>query len=210
MATVKFSGELREQIVNMAKSKFQAAVTAANETHPRDWGMRLYNIILGPHLAIMQQLPSEYFSKTNVIEVHSIGNERVGLSYALPGALIFPEQFPQGHVARKYSSYTAALVLKDIAELADFKEEVIAWKKRVHAAQERQKEFAESVSKVINAYATLAPALKAWPPLWDLVPEPVKERHKLVVEREKKAVEINVDLDRMTALASFTKIRNNQ
>jgi hypothetical protein len=66
------------------------------------------------------------------------------------------------------------------------------------------------VKAVITSYSTLAPALKAWPPLWDLLGEDVKDKHREVVEREKRdpaaAISGSVDLDRLTALASLSKM----
>jgi hypothetical protein len=61
------------------------------------------------------------------------------------------------------------------------------------------------VKKVIEAYTTLAPALKAWPPLWELIPENYKNKHRQVVEREKKEVKLDVDINKLTALSTAAK-----
>ena len=45
-----------------------------------------------------------------------------------------------------------------------------------------------------------------WPPLWDLVPESYKDRHREIKEREKKEVSVNVDLGAMTAAVVANKI----
>jgi hypothetical protein len=59
----------------------------------------------------------------------------------------------------------------------------------------------------METYSTLAPAIKAWPALWDLVPDEAKERHKKVVERVKKdASDVGVDLNSMTAAVTFSKL----
>lgn len=61
-------------------------------------------------------------------------------------------------------------------------------------------------TKVLKGVGSLGPALKAWPPLWELLPEYAKSRHKEVVERKartkKQAVIDTVDdeaLKRATA-----------
>ena len=211
MATVKFSQELRDRIVAAANAKFQQDVTKANDSHPRDWGNRLYDILFGAIEAKVSDVPAYWFVKMDSIRIHSIGNTPVSLGYELKPARIWPADMPEKYVGEllchKRSSYSGDLILKDVEAFAEFKGEVQAWRNRVQAAQKRQQEFAESVKKVINAYATLAPALKAWPPLWDLIPDDVKEKHKRIVERERREVDLDVDLDRMTALASFSKIR---
>lgn len=214
MATVKFSGELRDRIVAAANAKFQQDVTKANDSHPKDWGDRIYDILFSSLQPKLAELPTYWFNKTDNIRIHSVGNTPVSLGYALKPARLWPTAMPERYVddllCHKRSHYSDDLILKDVEAFAEFKEEVLAWRKRVEAAQKRQAEFAESVKKVINAYATLAPALKAWPPLWDLIPDDVKEKHKRIVERERTKVELDVDLDRMTALASFTKIRGGE
>ena len=59
----------------------------------------------------------------------------------------------------------------------------------------------------MTTYSTLAPALKAWPALWDLLDEDTKERHKKIVERKKKDTDdIGVDLNSMTAAVTFSKL----
>ena len=71
----------------------------------------------------------------------------------------------------------------------------------------KREEFTDGVGKVIGAYSTLAPALKAWPPLWDLLPDATKERHKEIVERVKKEVVVeDVDLSSMTTIATLAKL----
>lgn len=214
MATVKFSGELRDRIVQLANAKFQPDVTKANDSSPKDWGNRLYDILFAATELKLADVPECWFAKQDHIRIHSVGSTPVGLAYDLKPARIWPARLSERYVddmlCHKRSSYSDDLILKDVEAFAEFKQEIIAWRKRVEAAQKRQQEFAESVKKVINAYATLAPALKAWPPLWDLIPDEVKEKHKRIVERERKEVDLDVDLDRMTALASFSKIRGDQ
>lgn len=212
MATVKFSGELRERIVNNAKSRFAVQLNTAKESRPKDWGDRLYNLIFGHYEEFTKQLPEYWFHKEDSIDVSAIdGSVHVGLSFTLNPVRPYPVNMPSdrdcGLLAWRRNTYGQDLILKDDPIFDEFKGEVVAWKKRVAFVENQQKEFAQSVQHVINSYVTLAPALKAWPPLWELVPEDVKEKHKKIVERERKEVELGVDLDRMTALASYTKIR---
>jgi hypothetical protein len=84
--------------------------------------------------------------------------------------------------------------------------EVKEWQDRIKAVNTKRDEFVAQVQKIITAHATLAPALKMWQPLWDLIPEEYKERHRKVVEREKKELAIDVDLSAMTAAVVAHKI----
>jgi hypothetical protein len=211
MATVKFSGELREQIINTAKQKFAVQIQKVTNAHPANaaWGDVIYNEIMKDWLPTMLQLPASFFHERNSIVIVHIGSQHVGLEFPFTAAKLFPLALPDGAVAAKQNSYNNSFTLKAVPEFDLLVEEVRAWKARIAAATAQQQEFAASVSAVVHGYATLAPALKAWPPLWDLLAEHIKEKHKLIVEREKKEVVLGVDLDRATALASWTKIRGN-
>jgi hypothetical protein len=184
MATVKFSQELRERIVNMAKAKFSAPLQKAKESAPKDWGDRLYNTIFGHYEDHAKALPDWWCHMEDSIDVNSIdGGVHVGLSFPLAPPRRYPVSMPADRNCELLAwkrSYGQELVLKDVPEFAEFKAEVLAWKKRVAFVENQQKEFATSVQQVINAYVTLAPALKAWPPLWELIPEDVKEKHKKI------------------------------
>ena len=94
----------------------------------------------------------------------------------------------------------------DAPEWDEFKTEVLAYKEKLSAAAKRKEEFVDAVRQVIDAYTTLAPALKAWPALWELIPDHVKDKHREVKERTKKEVEMSVDLNKMTALISAAKL----
>lgn len=213
MATVKFSQELRERIVNTAKGKFTQQLNKARESAPKDWGPMLYDLIFGQYEQHYKLLPAWWLHHDDDISVRRIGDVNVGLVFPIgaprPFPLKMPEQRQEGLLAWKATSYGNDLILADDPAFAELKEQVIAWHKRCNFVAKQQAEFAESVKQVIGAYVTLAPALKAWPPLWELIPDDVKEKHKQIVERKPKEVELGVDLDRMTALASYTKIRDN-
>jgi hypothetical protein len=71
----------------------------------------------------------------------------------------------------------------------------------------KQEKFLEGINKLMETYSTLAPALKAFPALWDLVPDEAKERHKKIVERKKAEVDVDsMDIQGMTAAVTFSKL----
>jgi hypothetical protein len=88
----------------------------------------------------------------------------------------------------------------------DILDEVTAYQQTINNLQSQQSAFVLSVKKVIAAHATLAPALKMWPALWDLIPEDTKNRHKEIVARTKPAPTVDVDLGSLTAAVTFSKL----
>ena len=96
--------------------------------------------------------------------------------------------------------------LKDNLLWGELHADIVRWKEGVKAVEEKRKAFVEQVQKIITAHATLAPALKMWQPLWDLIPESYKDKHREIKERTKKEVDIDVDLQSLTATVVAHKI----
>ena len=71
-------------------------------------------------------------------------------------------------------------------------------------------EFVDGVMAVVNAPATLAPAVKAWSGLWELVPEEYQERAKRVVPKKERQVVTrdgaDVDLNKLTGVGVASKL----
>jgi hypothetical protein len=155
---------------------------------------------------IVTQLPDGWVRKTEKIEIDKVGHVRCGLVFTLPTPMPWPSKFKGNEYGFCNNSWSDDITLKEHAVWEEFATEFNAYNERAKAAEARRTEFVEMVTKVIGAYATLAPALKAWPPLWDLIPDDVKDKHREIVEREKKTVELNVDLNKLTALSTAAKL----
>ena len=110
------------------------------------------------------------------------------------------------------SSYGNAMTLNaDDPRWKDIKKQYKKYCLKIHKLEKEQKAFVDGVREVVNAYSTLAPALKAWPALWDLVPEEKKEKHREVVERKKasdtaKNLAEEVDLTKLTGHVTADKL----
>ena len=75
-------------------------------------------------------------------------------------------------------------------------------------AEIKRDEFVEGVQQVINSFSTLAPALKAWPPLWDLVPDDKQRKHREIVTRSKAVSkdDLGIDTSQLTAAVTMAKL----
>jgi len=65
------------------------------------------------------------------------------------------------------------------------------------------------VASVLNSFSTLAPALKEWPALWELVPDYAKNKYKEITEK-RGASKANIDkemLGWMTGAMTAAKLR---
>ena len=220
MATVRFSDRLREEIVNSAKRKFQTAVEVATNNKPDAtvWGDRLWLLFFSRYEDVLASIPQQFVRRASAFKlgvIHLATGEEVTAEMDLKFTTEKP--WPDATVLGTGLIKTTN-TWRDVWNIGldmsgdPVVQELVALIKTRQAAiseaVKRRDEFTASVKQVINAHATLAPALKMWPPLWDLLSEDVKNKHREVTERSAKAtVEIpGVDLNRLTALASLSKM----
>lgn len=209
MATVRFSKELQDEIVSNARKVFDKQLQTAQDSRPdaTAWGERIYEVLFGQHVVALNAVPQEFLSRVEQMEINRVGDVRCGLRFSLTTSKPWPRKVNDNDYAKPNSSYDSSdITLKEHPAWTELKAEVVAWRERCDAAAKKRDEFVEQVKKIINAHATLAPALKMWPPLWDLVPEKYKEKHREIVERTKKEVDVQVDLGALTAAVVANKI----
>lgn len=207
MATVRFSQELKDKILANARVVFSKQVEEATNSRPsHEWGDKIYNTLFGVHVPAFNAVPQEFLKMTKSIQVEQVGGTHCGLKFELSTQRPWPHEFKATHLAAKHGYYGDEIDLKDDLAWGELFAEVKAWQDRKAAVTERREKFVEQIRQVIEAHATLAPALKMLPALWDLIPEPVKEKHREVKEREKKVVELDVDIGAITAAVAFHKM----
>lgn len=206
MATVRFSKELNTRIEQMARDKMQPAIDkAAAQKLDNAWGQRIYDTIFDEVKPIISQVPAGWFKMVNKICIERVGDATCDMQFTFATPLPWPDVFVATAIAKKDRNYQDGIVLTCENVWAEFYAEVVDYHQRVSAAKFRQRDFVDMVSKVCNTYSTLAPALKAWPPLWELIPEDVKDTHRRIVERTKNEVVLNVDIGKLTALSTAAK-----
>lgn len=207
MATVRFSQELRDKILVSANNLFSNDINKASEV-PDGLGDLIYDLAYAPYVPAMNALPKEFFYTIQGVVVKRIDDTEYNtprLSFRT-GARPVAESCNGINGLNYKANYSREDWTLTGGVWSEVKQELDARKQRIAQALEKQKAFKESVSQIIYAYETLSPALKAWQPLWDLVPEEAKERHRKVVERTKNEVVLDVNLDIMTAQVIKAKL----
>ena len=208
MATVRFSKELQDAILNNARIVFNKQREDADNNRPsHEWGDKIYDTLFGEHTAVLNAVPPYFFNMADRIKVEHIGTLQVALEFKFNSPKPIPHTFPDTELAKKSGYYGHDIHLKDHLAWGEFHAEVVRWKQGIKAVEEKRTAFIMQVKKIIEAHATLAPTLKMWPPLWDLVPEEYKNRHREVKEREKKEVQLDgVDLSSLTSIVVANKL----
>lgn len=207
MATVRFSKELQDRILATARNKMQPAIDFAERSKPdNSWGQRIYDTLFGDVLPTLQQLPDGWLKTVEYFDVHRVGSQPCNVRFTFGSKTPWPVVFPDSELAKKDGYYGENIVLKDHLMWSELHAELTATNEKIARAKARQTEFVDAVKKVITTYTTLAPALKAWPPLWDLIPEDVKDKHREIKERTKAEVKVEVDFGKLTAMATAAKM----
>lgn len=213
MATVRFSQELRTNIANNARLLFINKVsTIRSRPAPSEWtGDAIYNAIFGQWRVHMDALPVEFFHQFDSITIRSAGNLMVRAGFKLAAKRSFPSGYAHSNfVVRAGYGSTNEFELKDHPD-SPFKSLVDHYKqiqREVEVLESQASTFVDGVQKILHAHATLAPALKAWPALWDFLPESVKNKHRLVVSKassEKPDLD-GVDVAALTATVVMNKL----
>jgi len=223
MATVRFSDTLKETIRNNARAMFKQNIDKAKADVPAHWADKIYQGFF----------PADDIAKFNALPAYAM-QEKQALDFE--GFFNAPEDVFQTatHKQKAYECETVRLEFSkdmrwpnDIEKMdtgfkfqwrnskADYNDSRWAWLipefkeyvRKIFEQESKEASFLEGVDKLMETYSTLAPALKAWQPLWDLLDEDTKERHKKIVERNRKdSSNLDVDLNSMTAAVTFSKL----
>ena len=210
MAVVRFSEELKDAIITNAKAFFEPRIKAMRDQQPNVFdavAAQAYST----YMPGINALPMNFFNWSSDIEIDVKYKTTIITIYGKTSTpyprLHDGQKAPCGAVIK--GSYRIDIALPTESSVyAPYNDQVIAWYEGIEAVSAQRDEFVDGVRQVIDAHSTLAPALKAWPPLWDLVPETYKERHRKVVERNKPAPELDVDLSKLTTTVVAAKITN--
>jgi len=224
MATVRFSDTLKGEIRNSAKAMFQDKIKQAKDNVPAHWGDKVYECFFPADVRQkMASLPDYVLRKQETIDVTGWVNapddvwqtgdykhetwmleSTIRLSFSKP--MPWVADFEKADNGFK-STYSTGKFDYDDARWDWLKPEFKEYNRKVFEAMSKQEAFVTSVNRLMDTYTTLAPALKAWRPLWDLLPDEAKERHKTVKERKViKAEELDLDLNAMTSAVALSKI----
>jgi len=205
MATVRFSQDLRDRILVTANTVMGRAVDRVMATRPdNEWAQQIYDTMFQTELPLIQQLSPKWFRTRGEISLSRIGETKVDMTLKLSQACIFP--FDMTHTAlysKDSNKYGDWINLHSAPEWTALEEVIKEYMQRLHAAVKRKEEYAQAV---IEHHSTLAPALKAWPALWDLVPDDAKTRHREIKDKTKgTAADLDVDLGKLTAVTAAAK-----
>tara|TARA_Y100000004_G_scaffold28072_1_gene28777 strand:+ start:435 stop:1094 length:660 start_codon:yes stop_codon:yes gene_type:complete len=217
MATVRFSETLKDNIRRKAKDMFKQSISKAEQDFPTTWADKIYDCFF----------PADVVAKFNALPAYAMKEETdIGFtgfrgvdveerdSYSFNNSITLrfssPRRWPHNFdkdVTGFHLNYSSGDCVWGDPRWDWLKPEVKAYTDKINAEVAKQDSLLEGINKLMDTYSTLAPALKAWPALWDLLDDDTRERHKKVVERNKTGSDtLDVDLNKMTAAVTYSKL----
>lgn len=163
MATVRFSDELKTEIISNAKALFSKRLQAYHDNPPAV-GDEVADRIFKDFMPVVAQLPKQFLSWTDELSIDAINGRTYGKRFKLSKQVPKPNSDLTTANARMYDRYR--LDVKLIGdEWSDIQAQLDAWISNIAAVEQERDAFVEGVKKIIGMHTTLGPALKAWPPL---------------------------------------------
>jgi hypothetical protein len=194
----------------MANRQFKPLIERAEASRPDalKWGTVIYDAIYGKYKDTMAALPRSYINYEEKIYVNVVNGENCSLYFELGGSRPAPAASDVPGIETNYRGFDLGTSMDTQDQWAELAEEIRQWRARITDAKQRRTEFVRGVEMVLNNHSTLAPALKEWGPLWDLIPERYRDKHKEVKERvvaQKTAVDSDI-LGKLTGAITAAKL----
>lgn len=226
MATVKITKELIEKVQGNARNVHGAKIHALNQSVDLcGWtGDKLLALTYGTELLTQLCSPAmaPFIKTVTEVNLESVNGQACGRCFPLTVAtpfvvgrgVAFPikrngEDVGVATLNNAYSTTTGYMRLQVPSDMLNGLDvEFNRLRTAQSALRAVQEDYLVSVRKVLESFTTLAPALKAWPALWELLPFDVKERHKEVREKPASAKPgaPEVDLDKLTAITAAHRL----
>jgi hypothetical protein len=223
MATIRFSEQLKSTIRSNANRVFSKKSDTIMAERKPEWTTRVVDEYRRVTNKLMEGVPKEFVSTYEQADLSGFvidgEQQRIHLDSERVAPMLRPlETLPAGHpvcveagIVSVSSNYRGlGFIIADTdPRWSGIISEITAHQAKVKRLEEKSTEFMKGVNAILDGYTTLAPALKAWPPLWDLLPEDTQERHKEPNKRKSQAQrteELGVDLDKMTAAVATMKL----
>jgi hypothetical protein len=208
MAVVRITEQLVNDVMHKVGQQFDAAHAKAEALRP-DIGDDVYDIIIGrPHGSDMTKCPKEFFNSYNMMYIYCNGFSPRSVSgdWGLSDERPFPHAIPDRRdVIYEDSHYRGVrITINRELEFAAIYEKLDKWQDALKIVADERQAAKMETKRVLESFTTLAPVLKAWPALWELLPDHVKDKHKQIVERPKpaKKVVVNTDTDALTGITA--------
>lgn len=206
MAIVRTTETLLNQVLANADKLFALRLETASKFDAPHSPLELYDMVFGEWKEHMLMLPKEIVPRKDEFRINKVDDVLLNWKVVLPTDMPIPERTPKTDYLEA-PGYFGGVYNVTGPKWTALREAALARELRIVALTDEIKQFKIGVRAIFKQFSTLAPALKAWPALWDLLPEETKTKHKQVVDRKKPETAVpEVDLDRLTTAVVIAKL----
>ena len=217
MATVRLTDSIRNRVVNSFESIYERRIDAVRqELKDTVTPEEVYGALMGQYTSLIEQsgLPKAMFPKVKELD---IGMNFLSISFELSSLHPFSDNLEE-HVPFVKSSnqyYPRTCQRIRLEDEYDYTGMVFDKFKqandKIKGIKEEMETGTRAIRTLLEKFATLSPALKEWPPLWDLLDENTKDKHKQIQERKKsqkaeRDTDAEVDTKALTAAVIASKL----
>ena len=208
MAIVRITETLKSAIRVNVDKMFALQLATAQQWDCPISGDYVYDTIFAAWRTHMDALPKEMLICSTSLTINSVCGIPINHKFMFASPRPTPRVPDMPHVRSVNSFYGSGAyeLLPGTGQWQELFDYAVARDKRITAVTDKIKQVKEGVDHVLKHSATLAPALKAWPALWDLLPESIKEKHKQVVERKQSSAPEAIDTSALTGAIAFAKL----
>lgn len=213
MAVVRITNDLKSRILNNTNTLFDDKFKKTPALLTPEEGEQIYLEVMKEYLPLIEQLPTEFFYRDRGYALLLDGNNTNCYPYFPNDTLrVFPKGSIKGPDCLIIGGHASRISLHADGRWAWVLQRKLEIDQHRQTICDERTAFQKSVSTVLEAYSTLAPALRAWPALWDLVPADTQAKHKEVKERKPKEVDLSekVDLSSLTAVLAASKLKGDK
>lgn len=218
MARVSLTERNINHILNNVRSIYDKDLQAAFSQDPTIWSEAIYDALVPiEYRAHMEQLPEYYFVAIKNLRVIPFGVNRIEIKAEWPEYKLFPRAINiNGCEHALISSQYAPAFCLDEPTTSRIDPLVLNY------IRERENKICNILSKkdaavlaartFLSQHKTLAPAIKEWPALWNILPSDIREQHTRVDERsprkpKQEPVKVDVDLSSVTARVISARLK---
>ena len=179
------------------------------EKQKPDVGDRIYELLYGPYLSRMQDLPETFFRKFDRIDVKLVAGEPLGYSFKLSSVKLGSYTHPPGDNVEGSERHSDKVNINRTPYTEEIVDAIVSWHKQKQDIYEVRNNATQAVRRVMRANKSLAPAIKAFPPLVDLLP--AVTRMKIDVPQHRLSsvqMELDPHLKRLASDLALKKMLN--
>lgn len=177
------------------------------ERQKPDVGDRIYELLYGPYLSRMEQLPVSFFRRLDRVEVRSIDGKILGHTFKLSSPKLGSYTPPPGDNVERAETFSDKVNIKRTPYTEDIIEAILSWDKQKQDLFEARTQATQATKRLLRNNKSLAPAIKAFPPLVDLLPAATRQKIDVPQHRLSSVqMELNPDLKRLAADIALKKM----